>query len=49
MQVDARRDGALLLELYSRDGIGTMIRWGTRTPNNFAWPLRCTQPCWDSC
>ncbi|KAK9836948.1 hypothetical protein WJX81_002033 [Elliptochloris bilobata] len=23
--VDARRDGALLLELYSRDGIGTMI------------------------
>ena len=27
MQVDARRDGALLLELYSRDGLGTMIRW----------------------
>jgi len=27
VQVDARRDGALLLELYSRDGLGTMIRW----------------------
>lgn len=36
MQVDARRDGALLLELYSRDGIGTMIRWGARTSNKSA-------------
>ena len=25
MQVDARVDGGLLLELYSRDGVGTMI------------------------
>ncbi len=24
-QVDTRQDGALLLELYSRDGVGTMI------------------------
>lgn len=25
LQVDARVDGGLLLELYSRDGVGTMI------------------------
>ena len=35
--VDARTDGGLILELYSRDGVGTMI-------SSDFYEVRCLQP-----
>lgn len=46
--VDARIDGGLLLELYSRDGVGTMISTdfyeGIRTAGPQVWHLASTKP-----
>lgn len=46
--IDAHVPGALLVELYSRDGLGVMVS-GEKQFQDFG-PSVCTQPClWDDC